>query len=221
MAQNFSTAIAALRDQLQKQEREVRETKRLINKLSTMEGTDAPYPDADAEAGDGTLGHLRRDQFYGVPLATAIQDYLKMRRVSGLGPGSVNDIYAALCQGGFNFETRNEANAKRGLYISLAKNAVVFHKLPGGTNEAGVFGLTAWYPKARSEEKAPRKGHRKRAGRTMNKAAPKGPAMLPPADVNRNAGINLGKKPEKGIPHDDGKSAGPAARQKHNLSPSV
>ncbi|MBC7835985.1 MAG: hypothetical protein H7Y88_12930 [Phycisphaerales bacterium] len=156
MSQDFSSAIAALNVQLAKQEREVRETKRLINKLSAMDSAPLPHPNAELDTDEGgTLGALRRDQFYGVPLATAIRDYLKMRRSSGAGPATVNDIYGALLQGGFKFDTKNEANAKRGLYISLAKNAAVFHKLPGGSSDAAaVFGLTEWYPNAKAEEKA-------------------------------------------------------------------
>lgn len=211
----YAQAIATLRTELQKQEQAVRETKRVINKLSVLDGDAMPFPDAETDSGlQATLGAMRRDEFYGQPLATAIRKYLEMRRASGQGPASVNDMYAALCQGGFKFETKNEDNAKRGLYISLAKNAVVFHKLPGGTNEAAVFGLTEWYPGAKTAEKpgkSARKTRRRAADIPKTKKAKGGPALLPPGDGEKHA-TSPGKKPEKGASHEEGKGAGSAAR---------
>ncbi|MGH7242549.1 MAG: hypothetical protein ACREJD_03940 [Phycisphaerales bacterium] len=152
MSEQFNSAISELRGHRLKQLQEVKETERLINKLSLRAGLAAPFPGADAEGdGAGDVGSIRRDQFYGVALATAIRKYLEMRRVGGVGPATVSDIYSALCLGGFKFEAKNEANAKRGLYISLAKNTAVFHKLPGGTDESAVFGLIEWYPSAKAE----------------------------------------------------------------------
>lgn len=149
----FSPAIAALRNELQKHEQSVRETKRAINKLTELSGGKAPFSEAEIDAtSSANIGNMRRDQFYGVPLATAIRGYLEMRRASDMGPATVNDMYSALLAGGFKFETKIVENAKRGLYVSLAKNTAQFHKLPGGSNETSVFGLREWYPSAKDEE---------------------------------------------------------------------
>jgi hypothetical protein len=142
---------------------------------------------------------MRRDQFYGVPLATAIREYLQMRRASNLGPATVNDIHAALVSGGFVFETRNEANAKRALYISLGKNTLMFHKLPSGTDATAVFGLKEWYPRTKEAVKPKRKS---RKVRTKPKATP---------TVSNT-------KSAKGVAHEESPSVGPAARKKHNLT---
>jgi len=171
MAQEHAASIAALTAKLQRQEREARETKRAINQLAELDGLGIPFPDANEE-GEGvlSLGGFKRDEFYGVPLATAIRKFLEMRKRSGMGPATVNDLYSALAAGGFVFDTKNEANAKRGLYISLAKNAVVFHKLPGGTNEAAVFGLTEWYPNARTPEEPKKKSKAKAKAKALPKS---------------------------------------------------
>ncbi len=184
MSHDFSPAISALRTDLLRKEQEVRAIKQSINRLSILGGNDAPYPDADRENEEtGSLGTMRRDLFYGVPLASAIRDYLKMRRSSGVGPATVNDIHAALTQGGFKFETKNEANAKRALYISLAKNAAVFHKLPGGSGDAAaVFGLTEWYPAARSEDGGSRLPGKVRKGKVKRRLRPVTPSKSKEGD---------------------------------------
>ncbi len=172
MSQDFASAIAAVRVQLSKKEQEVRHAKKLINDLCRLAGEDAPYPDAEQDAeSTGNIGNLRRDEFYGKPLAGAIRDYLRMRRNAGIGPATVSEIHATLTQGGFIFETKNAENAKRALYISLGKNATVFHKLPGGDGDsAAVFGLKEWYPNARSDADTKPKGKPKKRVHAKNKA---------------------------------------------------
>jgi hypothetical protein len=51
-----------------------------------------------------------------------------------------------MVKGGYHFEAKNDVNARRGLYISLAKNTTTFHKLPNGN-----YGLVAWYPAVREQ----------------------------------------------------------------------
>jgi hypothetical protein len=174
MCAQYAPAIAALQTQVQQQERELRETKRLINKLSKLEGVEPPFPAAEDESSESvSIGTMRRDLFYGVALATAIRKYLEMRRAAGHGPATVNDIYGALVSGGYKFETANERNAKRGLYISLAKNSVTFHKLPSpsGNEEASVFGLLEWYPNAKATE-APKKPKKLKRPKKLPKVSP-------------------------------------------------
>src|SRR5690242_10100063 len=81
MSDAFAGTIATLQQHLKEQEDEVRATKRLINQLCKRDRAPILYPEADSDA--GSLSVLRRDQFYGVPLATAIRTYLEMRRAQG------------------------------------------------------------------------------------------------------------------------------------------
>lgn len=106
-----------------------------------MEGEQPRYMDADLATTLGTSS-IRRDQWYGQPISTAIREYLTMRRASNAGPSTVNEIYDALTQGGFKFDAKDEENAKRGLRISLTKNTSIFHRLPDGKH----YGLIEWYP---------------------------------------------------------------------------
>ena len=147
MNEQLKSAIEVLQQQLQDQEREVAETKRLINKLCERGGQQAIYPDADVEA-TSSLAAMQRDQFYGKALGEAMEAYLHMRRASRLGPATVNEMYDDLVRGGYVFNAKNQANAKRSIYIALGKKTDVFHKLPGRDDEF-LFGLLEWYPAVR------------------------------------------------------------------------
>lgn len=141
MSDHFQQSIAAFQETLREQESKVIKTKRLINGLCEASGMPPMYPDAELQEGGSVALSIRGDQFYGQPLATCIRQILEMRKALQQGPATVNDIYAALLQGNFQFDTKNEENAKRNLRISLSKNTAIFHKLPNGK-----FGLLEWYP---------------------------------------------------------------------------
>ena len=157
MMQNdeFGPAISRMAAEIERLEDEASELKRTVNRLCGFAGRDAMYHDVDRrEAAD--LSSLRRDQFFGVPLARAVRQYLEMRgdpKRGGLGATSVNDIHAALLQGGFDFQTKNDENAKRGLRVSLSKNTAAFTRVPG-TGEA-VYGLREWYPNVKDPKHVP------------------------------------------------------------------
>lgn len=123
--------------------------KRLANELCREFGRPPRYPEVEQPKAT-SLAALGRDVFYGRPLATVIKEYLELRGPSnrgGLGAATVNEIYDALVSGGFKFETKDEANAKRGLRIALAKNTAAFHKV------GNAYGLTDWYPSARTRSR--------------------------------------------------------------------
>jgi hypothetical protein len=67
-----------------------------------------------------------------------------MRKSAGLGPATPREIYDALIQGGYQFETKNEQVALVSLRSNLRKNSRMFHKLPNGQ-----YGLLSWYPNAK------------------------------------------------------------------------
>ena len=143
----LAAALEVLVEQLNAQIREVSETKRTINGLRRRMGEDALFPNED----DQPIGisTIRPDQFYGKPLATAVQLFLDSRKQAS----SAEEILRALEQGGFDFRSLNwgEADRHRILAISLAKNNITFHKLPNGT-----FGMRSWYDETilkRSEKK--------------------------------------------------------------------
>jgi hypothetical protein len=148
----FLPAINSLVVDIDKLDVEAAELKRTVNKLCVKAGLPPRYADTGpggiGSGGGFRPGSLKSDQFYGKPQATAVREYMDMRGApgsGGLGAASVRDIYLALKEGGFAFDTKNDANAMRGLRISLAKNSAVFHKLPNGQ-----VGLRAWYPNAKS-----------------------------------------------------------------------
>lgn len=125
---------------------EVRQIKRMINDLCRMASLPLRYAVEEESDGMGQLGSIKPDSFYGRPLATVIREYLQMRRGSGQSAATVNEIHEALKLGGYEFETKDEDNAKRGLRASLSKNPI-FHQLPNGQ-----YGLSEWYPKAKKKQ---------------------------------------------------------------------
>lgn len=145
MSDHIQQTIADLQAKLSEQESAVVKTKRLINQLCEMSGAPPMYQDTEIHESGGLALSIQGDQFYGQPLSTCIRQILEMRKALRQGPATVNEIYADLTRGNYQFETKSEDNAKRGLRISLTKNTAIFHKLPNGK-----FGLLEWYPNAKS-----------------------------------------------------------------------
>jgi len=145
VAEHIDQTIADLQMLLKQQVDQVRGTKRTINSLLTMAGKEALFSETELiESGQtGSLSNIASDRWYQQPLATAIRDYLSIRKSTGNGPAAVAEIHAALVAGGYEFDAKNDDYAKRGLRSSLTKNPGTFHRLPDGKR----FGLTEWYPK--------------------------------------------------------------------------
>lgn len=139
---HIEQTITDLQAKLMQKEAEARKLKITINNLCDLADKPRLYPDAE-DAMSVTQAGIRSDQFYGRPLATVVREVLEMRKAANLGAAAVGEVYGALVDGGFNFQTANEENAKRNLRISLAKNTNVFHRLPNGK-----WGLSDWYPVA-------------------------------------------------------------------------
>ena len=155
MSNNIDAAIGDLQDKLQAQMNEVSETKRAINVLLKMTGKEPMFPDESPEQVRAAF-NIEPDQYYGRPLATAVQEFLENRkRATGKRAIDVSDILKALEQGGYDFKNWKDNDRLRSLAVSLAKNNRVFHRLPNG-----MFGLLSWYPdvtakKERSEKIGP------------------------------------------------------------------
>jgi hypothetical protein len=177
--------------------------KQLVNQICADRAIAPRYADAGGAGGTHAMsfgGTIRRDHFHGRKMATAIREYLEMRGASdrgGLGAATVNEIYAALVEGGFTFETKNDLNAKRGLRDALMKNSGAFHRV------GDAYGLVEWYPKPPRPEKPSKKPKRK----AKKKATP-APAAAKPAAPKPAAKDNLdfmrGKPTSKPAPATSG-----------------
>jgi hypothetical protein len=156
----MKTAITVLTNRIRAKEEEVNGLKRTVNEMAKDAGQEPPFPHVNSADSIGDISSLRPDQFYGMTIGVAARAYLEMRKAGGGGAETVNSIYAALCAGGYKFETSDETNRKNGLRISLRKNPSIFHQLPNGN-----YGLTLWYPRVKPEDHssnpAKRKGHRR------------------------------------------------------------
>jgi hypothetical protein len=194
-AHTLRPAIEALQAKLLEQEKAVTKTKELINEICGHAGLPPMFLIATTDAG---MASLNADTFYGKALSTAVREYLERRRALSQGPATVNDIHAALVQGGYVFETKDEDNAKRGLRESLSKNTSIFHRLPGGQ-----YGLRIWYPTVREPRAdAPpsplrakpraRRRHSRAAGGRSASVSSKGPAVVDAAvELLADAGTAL------------------------------
>lgn len=112
----------------------VGDTERTINMLLQHIGESPRY--ADPGARDSVVSTtIKRGQFYGMALATAITQFLETRRRE---PATNEEIMDALNRGGFAFEWAEEGRI-RSLAMSMSKN-VKFHRLPDGS-----WGLREWY----------------------------------------------------------------------------
>lgn len=145
MTDAFAPAIAALQGDLRDLERKTREIKNTINALCKHGGAAEMYPNLANEDGVAQVSGIKADTFYGKTQATAAREYLDMRKASNQGPATPREIYEALVQGGFQFETGVEVNRMVGLRSNLRKNSKTFHRLPNGQ-----YGLLAWYPNAKA-----------------------------------------------------------------------
>jgi len=153
-------AIAALLDLIASLEREAVDAKRTLNRMLVRGGQPARYTDAELNLdGSANVGQILPDRFYNKALASAMRDYLNMRKAANLGPANIQEIYDALVKGGMKFESENEDNRKRNLRQSLTKNTALFHRLPHGS-----FGLVEWYGDVKvQDENAPTKPKKKRS----------------------------------------------------------
>ena len=145
-ADDFAPAIRRMVSEIDRLEREAAELKRTVNKMCGFADQSPMYQDVEDQRRIGTSA-IRSDQFFGLQQATAVRRYLEMRgnpNDGGLGAATVNEIYEAMVAGGFQFEAKNDENAKRGLRISLTKNSRDFCRVPNG-----AYGLLDWYPNVR------------------------------------------------------------------------
>lgn len=186
MREQFLPAIEALQKDIVELERKIAETKSTINRLCEVAGEAPMYADVQNSTSSASqpLSTIQADTFYGKVITTASREYLEMRKAAGLGPASPREIYEALRDGGFKFDTKIEANAITGVRNTLRKASAIFHRLPN--NE---YGLLKWYPRAKDEgTHAVKKKAKKKRGRPR-KAAASSKEEAPTENVVNDAAI--------------------------------
>lgn len=121
---------------------EVTETKKMLNRLAKDLGeSSVPYPDVSAESIGGAT-KLRADSFYNKPLATAVREYLDMRKQAV----EWSEIVKALREGGYELpKTRQAEDDARLTILRNTSNFVLI-----GDN---YFGLKSWYPESKPKIK--------------------------------------------------------------------
>jgi hypothetical protein len=188
MREELKPAIDALLGDLAEQEKQVVDTKLLINRLCARSGLTPMFPDA-AASGSASVGSIRPDSFYGKVLSTAAREYLDMRKNANLGPATPREVYEALVKGGYAPDAKDETTAIISVRATLRKNSSIFHRLPNGT-----YGLLSWYPNAKpqrddEDEDAPAKSKkkvRKLSKRSKATAAHSGQPEVPKATKIRD-----------------------------------
>lgn len=139
--------IVKAEEKLQKHMEDVRVTKKLINQLLAFSNKPPRYPDEDPAASISTT--LHGDEYVDKSLTTACRAILDRRKAANLGPATIEDLYRDLLGGGYEFDTANEENSKRGVYNMLTRNTSIFHKL---SNKK--YGLLSWYEGVKERKKA-------------------------------------------------------------------
>lgn len=129
-------------EKLRSQLAEVKKTKEFLNSLAKEMEIDIPFPEVSSEDERVFSTRIRADHFFGKPLATAVREYLEMRRQAR----PWDEIAEALRQGGFELGTGKIAEEQA--RTTILKNTANF-VLIGDNN----FGLKEWYPKLKKEQK--------------------------------------------------------------------
>ncbi len=155
----FQPAIDALEKDLTEIERKGNALLATINVLREKAGL-PPRPGGGLFVGDtggdapkhsGGAPQIKHDTFFGKKMGTAARLYLEMRFETngGTNPAKPREIFDALKEGGFVFETKDDGVAIISLRNMLRKSSQIFQKLPNGT-----YGLCAWYPNAKKPKAA-------------------------------------------------------------------
>jgi predicted transcriptional regulator len=167
MEEDIINTIESLTSRANTKEDEANKLKKLVNQLCAEAGIPIRYPTITES---GSVASIRSDQFYGLPLTASIRNYLEIRKASGLGAASVAEIYRAIKEGGYKFDTKNDDNARIGVGNALRKTSSIFHRLPNGQ-----YGLLSWYPSAKAPPESDGAGSSRSKGKRIPKKKASGP----------------------------------------------
>jgi hypothetical protein len=117
-------------------------------------------------------------------ITAAIRNYLEQRKHGGLGAATLNEIYSAVRDGGYKFESKNENNAKVSVGNTLRKSSSIFHRLPNGQ-----YGLLEWYPSAKAKPEStpsPKKKGKAKPAKTETAEAEKEAVISSPTKAKND-----------------------------------
>jgi hypothetical protein len=165
---NGPSAIQSMIEDLEKDlaeaERHANDLRGAIGVLRTKAGL-PPRPDGGGHgrsaptsapshisAPAGTPTVIKHDTFFNKKMGSAARIFLEMRyeTAKGTSPAKPREIFDALKQGGFVFDTKDDTVAMVSLRSTLRKNTQMFQKLPNGT-----YGLRSWYPGSKPPRSRP------------------------------------------------------------------
>ncbi len=147
MSEHVLKLIEEIRAEIAEVEKTVLPQKILANQLCARAGIAPIYLDIDNQSSTSAIKGIRRNAFYGKPLAACIRQYLEMRENFPVKEATLDEIFAALKEGGYDLTGSTEEDQKRGVSIALGKNTQTFHKLASGD-----FGLVSWYSNIKRKE---------------------------------------------------------------------
>lgn len=133
-------------------EAEIARLRIFVNEADKLNGREPRFGDvyaAQAVVGGGGGGHRGKrwqaGDFFNKPFATAVRQILVARyeAAGAPSPASVEEVYDALVQGSFGFETSGQDAQRNSIKISLGKNSAMFVRLPNSDR----YGLADWYGK--------------------------------------------------------------------------
>jgi hypothetical protein len=134
---------------------EARRLQAFINEADRLDGREPRFPDVSELGGGPIAGNGHRPgvrntpakwepgSLFNKPFSTAVRMILAARHEAAgkPHPASVDEIYEALTQGSFSFDTSGVEAQKNSIRISLGKNSATFARLPN----SDLFGLVEWY----------------------------------------------------------------------------
>ncbi len=144
MSDHIIKTISDLQKRVEDYESNAVRLKTTINELCSMAGIPLKYANVSQSSGPRSF-QIRSDQFHGRPLATVVREYLDLRRAADIGPATTAEIFEALTEGGYEFNTKSDDISKISLSNSMRKN-YVFYTLPNKK-----WGLAEWYPNAKKK----------------------------------------------------------------------
>jgi hypothetical protein len=184
MNDDIVNTIEVLATRVRGKEDEANKLKHLVNELCAEAGVAIRYPNVAQNGAAGSA--IRADHFYGQTLTAAIRNYLEHRKASGLGAATVVDIFRAIRDGGYKFESKSEHNKQISVGNALRKTSSIFHRLPNGQ-----YGLLAWYPSAKAlpENDGPKAKGNGKGRHSAQKQTPGAAPEKAPADQVTNKEI--------------------------------
>lgn len=140
MSKTVDEVIAELCAEISAAEADINTKKSTVNVLCGAVGRPPKFAINEPEKPKDLPTSFPPDAFYGEPLASSARKVLEASKQAGRGALSLDALYEALKSGGFAFDAKSDATARRSLAISLSKNTAAFVRLPNGD-----YGLKQWY----------------------------------------------------------------------------